>query len=42
MPSALGLIDLRARITLLDGGGGQTNRYRSIAAAGKEGTIILS
>lgn len=40
MPSALGLIDLGVGITLLDSRGRQTNRYRSIAAVGKEGTII--
>ena len=42
MPLALGLINLGVRITLLDSGGRRTDRYRSIEAAGKEVTIILS
>jgi hypothetical protein len=37
---AFGLIDLGVRITLLDGRGGQTNRYLSIAVVGKKGNII--
>jgi len=42
MLSAFELIDLGAKITLLDGGGGRTNRYLSIAAAGKKGNTILN
>ena len=37
---AFRLIDLRVRITLLNGGGRQTDRYLSIAAVGKKGNAI--
>ena len=40
MLSAFGLINLGVKITLLDSGGGQTNKYLSIAAAGKKGNVI--
>jgi len=34
---AFKLINLKTRITLLDGGGRQTNRYLSIIVVGKKG-----
>ena len=39
---AFGLVNLGARITLLDGGGRQTNRYLSIAVVGKKGNATLN
>jgi hypothetical protein len=39
---AFRLINLGVRIILLDGRGGQTNRYLSIAAVGKKGNAILN
>jgi hypothetical protein len=36
---AFELIDFRARITSLDGGGGRTKRNRSIAEVGKSNII---
>jgi len=39
---AFKLINLGARITLLDGGGKQTDRYLFIAVVGKKGNAILN
>ena len=38
MASAFELIDFRASITSLDGGGGRTKRNRSIVEVGKSNT----
>jgi len=39
---AFKLINLGVKIILLNSRGGRTNRYLSIAAAGKKGNIILN